>query len=465
VEWNVLRMISLQAGYRLAPFEGSASLYGVSAGLNILLFPVEVSYAYQPLGGLAQAHRFTVSYTFIPPARWVAATHTSAQENPNKSSQYPAPTPDMSVLPSRGATFQPSSQNLAAKPVSLSPEEKRNAIRAFLRGRDYYEQRLYDLAIREFEKALAIYPDYVKARRALSWAKRDRARQMLAGVVRPGVQRETAQEAKKLYDQGRELESKGKLVDAAFAYKSALLLMPEYEDAQKSLKRVQAAVTKTSAQPSLNARTDKSNGGAANLIKNSKAAAGRMGAPEEVISNIQSHHASKPQESPDASGGDESLTKAIQKHFLLGNQALDQGDYAQASREFELILEFDPEHKQALYKLNMAKTKMSEAVEASKIKVKEAKNSGDNISEVNALRELVILNPNDAAARQAFNDAKKNSRKQIDELYKKGVTLYAQGNYTDAIQIWNEVLDLEPEYEKAKESIKKAREKLELTNE
>jgi cytochrome c-type biogenesis protein CcmH/NrfG len=75
------------------------------------------------------------------------------------------------------------------------------------------------------------------------------------------------------------------------------------------------------------------------------------------------------------------------------------------------------------------------------------------------------VNPNDPAALQAFNEAKQKSKAQIEERYKQGVIAYAQGNYNEAIQIWNEVLDLEPEHTKAKEAIKRAREKLQLTNE
>jgi len=77
----------------------------------------------------------------------------------------------------------------------------------------------------------------------------------------------------------------------------------------------------------------------------------------------------------------------------------------------------------------------------------------------------LVLDPSSPTAREAFKEARSKSRKEIGELYKQGVTAYAQGRYSDAVQIWNEVLDLDPENAKAKESIAKAREKIKLFKE
>lgn len=460
-EWKAFNVLALRAGYRIAPAEAEHTSYGLSAGAGVYFAPFSLSYSYQPLGALAQSHRITLEYDFIQavkPARKPQAVSQTLSAPQRAVPLTPPAQPDAGRLPSKEALLQPSTQSLSPRPVNLTQEEKKRAVHAFLRGRDLYNQRQYDPAIEYFEKALSIYPDYAKARRALSWAKRDRARQMLEGSLRLSSQRGTADEARKLFQQGRELERKGKPVDAAFAYKSALRLMPEYDEARTALKQVQSQVRKTDTQPSV--APEKGNGGTAADIIKSKSV--NRAAQEEVLSNLQTHRTPAKAESGEA---DESLAKAIQKHFLTGSQALDQGEYAQAIREFELILEFEPDNKQANYKLSVARTKAAEQVEAVKAQVKKARASGDNLGEANALRNLVLLDPSDSGARKAFNEAKNKSKTQINDLYKKGVTAYAQGNYADAIQIWNEVLDLEPGHEKAKDSIKKAREKLELTNE
>lgn len=360
------------------------------------------------------------------------------------------------MLPSKELSLQPSTQNLSSR-LTTTPEEKQEAKEALQRGQAYYQQRQYDLAIEEYVKALSLDPELTPVRRALSLAKRDRARQLLAGVMHSSSARETSEEAKRLYKQGLDLERKGKSVDAAFAFKSALLLAPGSPEVKNALARVQQEAERT--RSSVRSGRAEAPEEAAHLIKNTPS--GRLNAPDEVIP-------SRPARRTARSGGaeaEDSQNRAIQKHFLLGSQALDSGDYNRAIREFELILEFEPSNKQAQYKLNLARTRLAEEKEATQARVQDAKAKGDRLGEVKELRNLVLMNPGDVAARRAFTEAKQKSTRQIEELYKKGVIAYAQGNYNEAIQVWNEVLDLEPDHVKAKESIKRAREKLELTNE
>jgi tetratricopeptide (TPR) repeat protein len=175
-----------------------------------------------------------------------------------------------------------------------------------------------------------------------------------------------------------------------------------------------------------------------------------------ALGEVVSHKA------PKASTAAPDVVHAIQKHMLAGTQALDHNDYQEAIREFELILEFDPEHKQAKYKLDLARKKLAEEKDEAKQRALDAKQSGDKLEEAKALRTVLVLDPTNKEAGQAFKEARAKSHDEIEELYKQGVTAYAQGRYSDAIQIWNEVLDLDPEHAKAKESIAKAREKIKL---
>jgi tetratricopeptide (TPR) repeat protein len=455
-ELTVLQRVALRAGYRSVPAEAANGLHGLTAGLGVAFAPFNVSYAYQPLGSLAQSHRLTLEYALAsaPAAASKGATAKSAAAKPLL---FPTPTPEVGLLPPKEMPMQPSTQTLNARLTAASPEEIQEAKESYLRGQEFYKSRQYDPAIEEFQKALAIYPEYTQARRALSSAKRDRARLLLAGVMRSTSKRETEVESKRLYEQGLDLERKGREVDAAYVYKSALLLTPGDPDLTKALKRVQTGANRT--RTTARSTHSEAPGEAASLIKSSPS--GRLTASEEMISTLPARRTTR----TETGETDESQSKAIQKHFLLGTQAFDSGDYSQAIREFELILEFDPANKQAQYKLGLSRSKATEETVAAKARAQDAKAKGDRLGEVNALRSLVLMNPGDAAARKAFTEAKQKSKQQIEELYKKGVIAYAQGNYTEAIQIWNEVLDLEPEHAKAKESIKRAHEKLELANE
>ncbi len=449
-ELTLARRVALRAGYRAAPADGANGLHGFTAGLGVDLAPVQVAYAYAPLGDVAQSHRVTLEYAFA------AGSTGTAEPAPAAPVLFPTPTPEVGLLPSKELSLQPSTQTLNQR-LATTPEEMQEAKETLQRGQAYAQRRQYDLAIEEYVKALALDPELTPARRALSLAKRDRARQLLAGIRQSSTAKETSEEAKRLHQQGLELERKGKVVDAAFAFKSALLLNPGNEAVQRDLTRVQQEAGR--ARAGGKGVRGETPGEAAQLIK--KAPSGRLNASEETIPALP---ARRPARSGGAEG-DDSQTRAIQKHFLLGSQALDSGEYEQAIREFELILEFEPSNKQAQYKLNLARTRSAEEKEAAKARVQYAQAKGDRLGEMKELRTLLLMNPRDAAARKAFNEAKKKSTAQIEELYKKGVIAYAQGNYNEAIQVWNEVLDLEPNHVKAKESIKRAREKLELTNE
>ena len=52
----------------------------------------------------------------------------------------------------------------------------------------------------------------------------------------------------------------------------------------------------------------------------------------------------------------------------------------------------------------------------------------------------------------------------IEGYYKQGIVYYSQGKYQEAIIEWKKVLALDPTHEKAQKNIKKAQEKLGMTD-
>ncbi|NTV51899.1 MAG: PorV/PorQ family protein [Candidatus Firestonebacteria bacterium] len=439
-EVTLLEFLALRLGYRMIPSEGQANVNGFTAGLGIYWEQLGISYAYQPLGDMAFSHRLALEYQFDQPF-----IHKNSPKPTRRKIVHASPTPPQakgSVLNERPLPVLPDLENRGTRTAEVSTEEKKDALTHYVQGRKYYEDRRLDEAAEEYAQALVIYPGFVKARQALAVVKRERSREFVLKAIKPMAQRDVMGEAHRRYENGQELEGKGKWVDAAFAYKSALDIMPRFHEAEAALKRVQALVKAKSATIESGASVEK-----------------------PILEDMMA--ARKPAKGPakEAAVPDESMVHAIQKHMLAGNQALDHSDYQEAIREFELILEFDPNHKQAKYKLELARKKLAEEKDEAKQRASEAKQSGDKLEEAKALRTILVLDPTNKEARQAFKEARAKSRKEIDDLYKHGVTAYAQARYSDAIQIWNDVLDLDPEHVKAKESIAKAREKIKLIKE
>ncbi len=438
-EFTLLDFLAIRLGYRFVPSEGNANVNGFTAGLGLYWDNFGFSYAYQPMGDIAAAHRLTLEYQFDKPFMTKPSVKSKRRKNA-KTALPQATSANAPVLISgKAMPALPDLESRSTRTAEVTPEEKKEAIQYYLLGRKLYDERQIDQAIDAYTQALAIYPGFVKARQAMAVAKREKSREFVLKAIKPASQRDAVSEAHRLYENGQDLERKGKWVDAAFAHKSALNLMPRYKEAEAAMKRVQAQVKQKTTTNQI----------------------------ESEITAMQDDKSSKPQAKSAGKEGapDESVTRAIQKHMLAGTQALDHGDYQEAIREFELIQEFDPEHKQAKYKLDLTHKKLSEEIGEAKQRADGAKQSGDRLEEAKALRAILVLDPNNKNARQAFKEARTKSRKEIDELYKQGVMTYAQGRYTDAIQIWNEVLDLDPEHAKAKESIAKAREKIKLIKE
>lgn len=80
---------------------------------------------------------------------------------------------------------------------------------------------------------------------------------------------------------------------------------------------------------------------------------------------------------------------------------------------------------------------------------------------VQALAVLSRADPEHGCIKQALSDAKQASKKQAEVHYLKGVKHFLNEELTDAIKEWRLTLALDPEYQKAKESIQKAQEVLE----
>jgi tetratricopeptide (TPR) repeat protein len=438
-EVTLLDCLAIRLGYRIIPSEAAANINGFTAGFGIYWDKLGIAYAYQPLGDVAASHRLTLEYQFDQPFIRKAPPKPLRRKMPRNLAAGRTPALSERTLPAL-----PDLESRSTRTAEASPEEKKEAIVHYVQGRKLYDERRLDEAAEEYSQALAIYPGFVKARQALAVVKREKSREFVLKAIKPTAQRDVVGEAHRLYAMGQELEHKGKWVDAAFAYKSALGIMPRFREAETAMKRVQSLV--------------KARGGAAAPAAEEESV--ETPALGEVVASHKTAKTGKETAAPD-----ESVVHAIQKHMLAGTQALDHNDYQEAIREFELILEFDPEHKQAKYKLDLARKKLAEEIDAAKERAQGAKESGDKLEEAKALRTVLVLDPSNKNARQAFKEARAQSQKEIEELYKQGVTAYAQGRYADAVQIWNEVLDLDPEHAKAKESIAKAREKIKLIKE
>lgn len=365
----------------------------------------------------------------------------------------------------------------------VTAEDKKLAQRYFDLGKKYALEQNYREAIRQYERALGLYPQWTKAQQALAWAKRDLKRERRGQSADEYTLESLVREARDHYKRGRKYERNSRLLEAAAAFKDAIRLIPGYPEAKDALKRVQSQAQRSLAplpggatassgrapkahEPlELSSRT-KEFKPPQNRTERTDAPAARRESARITSSRrtdtVASALKTSPARTTKAGKPKKNMSAAIRNHYLIGSQALDHSDYALAIKEFELILEFVPDHRDAQYKLNVAKKRQAMELKTAKRKAEMAKSKGDTLATLTALRDLLNIDPDDDEALAAWEKTKQENKGIITEIYRKGVNAYAKGQYQTALQAWELVLDINPKHAKARESIQKVRQKMEL---
>ncbi len=334
---------------------------------------------------------------------------------------------------------------------ALTPtvEEETAAQQHYEKGKRLLFKQAYDEAIEEFLRALKLHPQWDKALRALSWARKDKKRQEAEGNGRADSLQAMVQKAQDLFEEGQTFEKEGNPIEAAVKYKGALKIIPGYPEALAALDRIQSANQAGLTITTMPAEGDRRTNAPSGRLTTS---ARRPPLTDRIKAGTSAKSVRR----------NTSVQGAIQKHYLAGIQAYNNREWGTAITEFELILEFMPSHSKALYYLNQAKKQRQQEIVETKAKAAQAQAQGDAVGEMKALRDMMAMDPSNSEVQAAWARAKKDKQGVVEELYRRGINAYALGHYQQALQIWDLLLDIDPHHKKAKESIKKVREKLEL---
>ncbi|UCD91151.1 MAG: hypothetical protein JSW04_06930 [Desulfobacterales bacterium] len=151
---------------------------------------------------------------------------------------------------------------------------------------------------------------------------------------------------------------------------------------------------------------------------------------------------------PQYEGVAEALQKTTDKELKKAERLLKEKQYKQAVVVAKNILNHDPSSKPARSLINTTYCQMAR----------------DFIIQKNYAQALDVLrkaDPEHGCVKKALADVKQISQKQAEVHYLRGVKHFLNEELTDAIKEWEMTLALDPEYKKAKENIKKARDVLE----
>ena len=164
----------------------------------------------------------------------------------------------------------------------------------------------------------------------------------------------------------------------------------------------------------------------------------------------------------------------IRTHLEQGRMYLSENNLTQAKAAFETVLALDPENQEALQSLNTVETRRVQLID---YYISEAKKSGQAKEYTRAIelwQKVLALDPENTIAANAIANLRKQqtpvskspaqppkkpaepakrqvSQAEIEAMYKKGVSFFANDRYDEALKVFKQVLALDPNHVGAKD--------------
>lgn len=164
---------------------------------------------------------------------------------------------------------------------------------------------------------------------------------------------------------------------------------------------------------------------------------------------------------------------AIQTHLEQGKIYYNEGNIAQAKAAFETVLSLDPDNTEAQDYLNRVEVRRTQLINSYSADAQQASQAKNHARAIQLWQAVLALDPGNTAARQGIAAAQqaitagkpaekppakpaepakpRMSEAQIEGLYRHGVTLFTSERYDEALNVFKQVLALNPNHVGAKE--------------
>ena len=164
---------------------------------------------------------------------------------------------------------------------------------------------------------------------------------------------------------------------------------------------------------------------------------------------------------------------SIRTHLEQGRMYLSENNLTQAKAAFETVLALDPKNQEALQSLGTVETRRVQLIDYYTSEAKKSGQAREYTRAIELWQEVLALDPENTIAKDAIANLEKQqapvskppaqaqkpaepakphvSQAEIEVLYKKGVSLFADDKYDEALAIFKRVLALDPNHTGAKE--------------
>jgi len=251
---------------------------------------------------------------------------------------------------------------------------------------------------------------------------------------------------------GREALKGGELVKAAENLGRALDLKPDNEIAIEEYANISGKLKKIIDSRLSDAASSLRSGRYGDAVANYKAALLLDG------------------ENKEAGAGLERSTKlrdeTVEKRMAVGLKAYKERIYYQAVSSFNEVLQIDGGNTEAQKLQKEARARMEEQTGPWIRSGIDAYKKGDIDSAIVSFKKVLNVDPANREAKEYIGKtdarkAKASVEKEVEKHYLKGIELYTNGKFKDALDEWKRVIELDPKHEKAALNIEKAKRKME----
>jgi tetratricopeptide (TPR) repeat protein len=140
-----------------------------------------------------------------------------------------------------------------------------------------------------------------------------------------------------------------------------------------------------------------------------------------------------------------------------------KGDYARARESLAVVLEFDPNLKDASDLMQEIKTEMSGRADALRREAQAALEAGDLRGCVVHLRQIRTMDPFDNDSLERLKRLQPQILSEVKKLHRQGIDHYVTGDIEGAVRLWQAALDLDPaDTQGVKRDLDKARKLMQL---
>lgn len=302
-------------------------------------------------------------------------------------------------------------------------------------AKGHEESRRFTEAITAYEKVIEVQPDH---KGALD------GKAMASGLLEKAFN--------DALSEGRRYAKAGDLQKAAENYGVALELKPANDVVISELKAISGRLQKVLSDRLADAASALRGGRYGEAVSNYKAVLIIDRENREAATGLQ--HATRLR------------NEAIEKKMAAGIKAYKDDIYSQAAAAFSEALQIDPGNAEAQKLLRDARARMEESITPWLRAGIEAYKKGDMNAAIVSFKKVLNVDPGNREAREYLGKmdvqkTKASVAKEVEKHYLKGIELYTDGKYREAMESWKKVLELDPRHEKALLNIEKAKRKME----